>query len=297
MVHVLAGVFVLTAFVLTAWTLSALPFGPAWLLACAGQGALIQLAGYLNHEMVVHLNVGGPRWRRVLGTLFLTPTLLMQFTPYHILHIAHHKDVGSVDDEGYKDDLDTRWKRLLFATFPGLILASVRMFEPRARKRHRHALGPTSVASTIAAYAARTRGERVAVLAVLGLGLLLCPNVVLYGWLVPLVVAFPVWNAVRVVLEHSEVNPDHPLHCATFYCTGPLTRLMFGWDAGDCHLIHHIYPGIPWYHMGRAVKLSRPFLRQHGVVERRTLSWLLWQYFARNRRHGALWPIRSESSS
>lgn len=296
MAHVLAPATVFTAFALTAWVLSVRSFGPIWLLACAGQGALIQLAGYLNHEMVVHLQVGGRRWTRALGTLFLIPALLLQFTPYHIIHVAHHKNVGTTDDEGYKDDINARWKRVLFATFPGVILAALRMFEPRTRKRQRHALGPSPVARAIAARAAHTRSERVAGMAVLGLALALCPAAVLYGWLIPLIIAFPVWNAVRVVLEHSDVNPDNPLHCAIFYRTGPLTRLMFGWDAGDCHLVHHIYPCVPWYRMGRAVMLIRPFLREHGVVERRSLAWLLWQYFVRNRLHGTLWSPRKEGS-
>jgi len=64
---------------------------------------------------------------------------------------------------------------------------------------------------------------------------------------------------------------------------------LFFRDAGDCHLVHHIFPNIPFYKVGKAADLFHPFLLRQGVRERRSLLALLWGYFARVEPHRALW--------
>jgi fatty acid desaturase len=78
-------------------------------------------------------------------------------------------------------------------------------------------------------------------------------------------------------------------HCATFYRTGFITRPLFFWDAGDCHIVHHIYPGILFYRMGRALRLIAPILKRHGARERRSFLELLHGFFIRVEPHHTLW--------
>ena len=86
-------------------------------------------------------------------------------------------------------------------------------------------------------------------------------------------------------------NDKNNYHCATYYRTGFLTRPLFFWDAGDCHLVHHIFPGIPWYRMGKACDTLRPFLLDHGVRERRSIFELTYGYFVKVYEHRTLWPV------
>jgi len=109
------------------------------------------------------------------------------------------------------------------------------------------------------------------------------------GYIVPITLILPIANVFRTILEHAETDPGNDYHCATFYRTGLLSRPLFFWDAGDCHLVHHIFPHIPFYNMGDAVDLFRPFLISKGVRERRSLLALAYGYFIRNERHRALW--------
>jgi fatty acid desaturase len=118
-----------------------------------------------------------------------------------------------------------------------------------------------------------------------------------YGFLLPALFGLPVANTLRTILEHSETNPENNYHCATYYRTGFLTRPLFFWDAGDCHLVHHIFPGIPWYRMGEACDALRPFLLEHGVRERRSLLELVKGYFVDVRPHRSLWAEKPASAA
>jgi fatty acid desaturase len=121
------------------------------------------------------------------------------------------------------------------------------------------------------------------------------PRALIWGYFVPTLVLAPLLNTLRILIEHAEVNPDNPYHIATFYRTGWFTRLIYLWDAGDCHLIHHLYPTVPYYRIGKALALLRPFLLERGVIERRAYGALLWGWFVKNYAHRSLWPIASAS--
>ena len=111
------------------------------------------------------------------------------------------------------------------------------------------------------------------------------------GFLLPLLIIAPVASVLRLILEHAEINPQNVYHCATFYRTGVISRPLFFWDAGDCHIVHHIFPTIPFYRMGKAVELVRPILQRHGARERQSLAALLYGFFILNQPHRALWRI------
>jgi fatty acid desaturase len=106
-------------------------------------------------------------------------------------------------------------------------------------------------------------------------------------------VVTPVLNSIRIILEHFDLEPGNPLWNGTFYKTGPLTRLMFLWDAGDCHLVHHFYASIPFYRMGQALRVMRPILISQGVYEHRSLIQLMQQWFIGARGH---WSVPLEAA-
>jgi fatty acid desaturase len=271
------------------WLLGTLPaLGPWWILCLVAQGFVIMAFGYVLHDFFVHRFVGGKAFSYWMGLLTGFVAYLIR-TPYAETHYDHHLHTGTDPDEAYKDDLDRRWKRFLFLTPVGYVLA----FERNLRSERAGRFPAPDRAFRLEKPERRRASLERRLLLLFWTALLALawfwPRFALFGYILPIALVMPVVNAVRTVLEHAETNPQNLFHCATFYRTGPLTRPLFFWDGGDCHLVHHIFPNIPFYRMGRAVDLFRPFLIERGVRERRSLLSLLHGYFIRNEPHRALW--------
>ena len=251
--------------------------GPGWLwfAALIAQGFALQGVGYRIHEFGVHRGLGSARrsdaFGRLAALLILTP-----YTRYRLLHSYHHAHTGADSDEAYKQALDTRWKRLLYLSAPGALwLTRLPNLQP----------GPAD--------AQRLRGERrglcLFVLLLVGTGFL-APRLVVLGYLLPLATSLPWVSSLRVILEHAEADPRNPLRCGTWYRSGPISRLLFAANVGDCHVLHHLFPGIPSYRMARALRALGPGARAAGVVERTSLLSLLALWFLRCAPHRQPWP-------
>lgn len=250
-------------------------FGWLWLAALLAQGFALQGVGYRVHEYGVHRGLGGARrsdaFGRLAACLILTP-----YTRYRLRHRAHHAHTGSDGDEAYKQALDTRWKRFLYLSGPGALwLGRQPPLQP----------GPVD--------AKRLRGERrglwVFASLLAGAGLF-APRVVGLGYLLPLLTSLPLVSSLRVILEHAEADPRNPLRCGTWYRSGPISRLLFAADAGDCHVVHHLFPGIPGYRMAQALRALRPGVLAASVRERTSLLTLLALWFLRCAPHRQPWP-------
>lgn len=201
-------------------------------------------------------------------------------TAYEAFHLEHHRHLGTdLDTEGYKQGVDTPFKRLALATLPGFMLQRRWPFPDDALS---------------AGMKIKLKWERRLLLpmaAIWGLALWSFPQTVFWGLVLPILVTFPIAIATRIILEHSESDSlNNPFHVAIFYRTGFLSRSLLLWSAGDCHLIHHLYATIPAYKTSRAIELIRPILIEHGVIERTSLLAVLKGYFIKNYAHRTLWP-------
>lgn len=279
------------AFVVSVAVLGTLPLGLPWLALFVAQGFLLQWMGLVSHDAFVHRRIWGEAgsW---FGSLLLTLPRLSLPTGYEQAHLAHHRCIGTPGDtEAYKQYLDTRGKRLLFLTIAGVKLAQAGRLAAQEGLRAYH-----DVSGQGAAIERRARIERglfrAALLALIVLALF-WPRLVLLGYLVPVLVMGPIVNTLRIVMEHAEANPGNPWHWSTCYRTGRISRLLFCWDSGDCHLVHHVFPRLPFYRMGRAVELMRPVLLAHSVVERVSYWQLLKGWLLQVYPHRSLWPLPS----
>lgn len=262
-----------------------LPLGPLWALCLVLQGFALQLLILLFHDLFLHRGVGGPRGSWVLGVLCTLPIFLRP-TAYTLFHRRHHRFINTdADSEAFKQEVDTRWKRIALSTLPGFL----------AQRRW-----PIAAEDVTPRAAARMRIETLLIrcytLALLG-ALALWPAEVGLAYLLPLVTTMPLASVLRIILEHAEADPASPIHAATYYRTGPWTRALFLWDCGDCHLVHHIFDQIPFYRMGRAVELLRPTLLRAGVVERTSLLQLLRGYYVDVLPHRTRWPYPAAPAS
>lgn len=262
-----------------AYHLATAQWGFSWIVALVVQGFAQQLLILLFHDAFLHRRLGGDRWGWFLSC-FLTMPLFIRPTAYKVFHLEHHRHIGmDLDTEAFKQNVDTPFKRLALATLPGYLMQ-------RKWPVRDHLLTPKDRARL------RLEARIQAVFAMMLLvGLVLWPRAIGLGYILPLFVTMPIASVSRIILEHAEANPENPFHLATFYRTGILTRVLFLWDSGDCHVIHHIYATIPFYRIGRAIDLMRPILVEHGVVERRSLVALFWGYFVKNFPHRTLWPV------
>lgn len=275
--------------------LATLEFGITWCALFVLQGFLLQLLGLVSHDLLVHRRVLGNTGSWVAACVLTLPRLSLP-TGYERAHLAHHRWIGSDrDTETYKQHLTTRKRRLLFATILGVKLAQAGKLETTDGLKGYH-----DVSGEGAVYERRARLEKWLLRGfLLALPLLawLAPSHLLLGWLLPTLVMGPLVNSLRVLLEHSDVDPANPWHWSTCYRTGRLTRPLFFWDSGDCHVVHHIYPRLPWYHMGEAVDRIRPLLLARGVVERTSIPALLKGWFVDVFPHRSRWPLPRRAPS
>lgn len=279
----LPALFVADAIALAAW-----PVGLAWGLCFVLQGFVIQTFGYVVHDLFVHRRVGGVAGY-FIGALF---ELVITFrrTWYALYHLDHHGHMNTADDpEAYKQDLDTRWKRVFFLTLPGAMLTMARGLRPGRPTSSHLVTAPLTPPVEQVRWRLRFEGGlALAAVGLTGLTALVWWQVVVFGYLLPLALVTPIASSLRVILEHAEADTDNVFHCAVFYRTGPVSGPLFFWDAGDCHIVHHIYPAIPFYRVPEALRLMRPILAAHGARER-SLWALLRGWFVRNEPHRTVW--------
>jgi len=268
-----------------------LPAGLLWFGCFILQGFVIQLLGYAVHDLFMHRGVGGKRVGYWIGVLFDLP-LLIRLTWFGLYHQDHHAHQGTrVDPEAYKQDLDTRWKRALCLTYVGIVLAYARRLKPVNAESPEVTRGPIHPVDDPPTQR-RLRRERLMMIGAAALVAIVAVwswRFVLLGYVLPMLVVTPIASMLRIMLEHAEATPGNAFHSGTFYRTGFVTRPLFFWDAGDCHVVHHLYPAIPFYRMGEALSLLTPILKEHGARERRSFVGVLHGYFVRNEPHRAAW--------
>jgi fatty acid desaturase len=252
---------------------------PVWWACLLLQGNMILVLAMVSHDVFTHRKWLPARLRWLVSTVMLWPSQLRP-SVYDELHLTHHRALGTTQDtEGYKHGIDTRFRRMLFAS-PLMVVQHLRMVRRQtveAAQREKDQMQSQR--------AADERKAWWAILAAVAVTAVFDYRLVLYGYVLPFVFVLPVLNTVRVVLEHFDLDAGNPFWVGTFYRTGPITRIMFWWIGGDCHVVHHFYATIPWYRLPRAIRLIRPILLRNGVFEHRSLGRLLLDWFGARRQH------------
>jgi fatty acid desaturase len=270
-----------------AWIASGRLAWPIEALLVAVNGWLLTAIALVAHDVAVHR----VRWGRTGSWLHAAVAFALVLAPgtgYARAHTRHHARLGSDEDaEAYKMRLDTPARRWWYATLPGVL----QMTRTRAGGD-----GPSylSVPASDVAGRRRLAAER-ALLAALVTGAAIVAwrvdaRAVMLGWVLPLLVVAPALNAMRIVLEHAEADDASRAWLGTWYRCGWATRALFLADSGDCHIVHHVFPRIPFYHCPRAADLFAPWLAEQGVRERRSFRSLMKGWFVDGHGHRSVWP-------
>lgn len=277
-------------FLACAWQLATAGVGdPLWWLCLVVQGDVIVLMAILNHDAFVHRKLLPTPLRWVVSTILAWPAQLRSAL-YESQHLTHHRMLGTDGDtELHKGGIDTMFKRIVYAT-PALIVFRA-LFYRGLIVRHK-----TRPAHGGEARLRWEKGTRYALVALAAASLAWDWRLLVLGYLLPFATVTPLVNTVRIVLEHFDLDRENPLWVGTFYRTSLVSRVMFWWGTGDCHMVHHFYANVPFYRMGEALRLMRPILIRHGVYEHRSLARLLLQWFSGSRPHWSVPPAAAQEA-
>lgn len=273
-----ALVMMALAFLLLMAALALLPIGFLWLLCFVLQGFLLMNFGLAYHDLFMHRRAFRGKLGYIISLCLMVP-IYRSPTQFNIWHAVHHTHLAKPEDsEQFKTDIDTTWRRFLYATAIGALMHH-RVFPQRQNAKVRVI---PSIAGSVEKLRSENRNIR---WFTIGWFLLACiwPAPVLFGYVLPLLIVAPFVSTVRTVIEHSEFDLSNPFQFGCYYRTNLLTRYLFFWGSGDCHFVHHVYPKIPFYRISQAVRLMRPYFIEHRVIEHRSLIALVWKWFVKER--------------
>lgn len=265
-------------FAALAAALAWLDFGWLWVGCLVLQGFVLMAFGFAGHELMHRGVVRNKRVQRFFSLLFMVP-LYRSPTQFDHWHARHHVSLGTADDsEGFKIDIDSTWRRVLYATVLGSLFPR-RLFPRRPGVPRRRQPDLRHLNDVL-----RFEGLVMRLFTFGWIALAwFFPGPVLMGYVLPLVIVAPFVSTMRTVIEHSEFDARNPFQLGCFYRTNFLTRPLFFWDSGDCHFVHHTFPRIPFYRITKALRLMRPGYLAHGVIEHRSLTLLTWRWFVDER--------------
>jgi fatty acid desaturase len=244
------------------------PFGPlaaaAWLAGAIASALALNAAFLAMHEGTHYLLSRDRARNRWLGFLTGLP-LFLSFTAYQALHIRHHEFLGDPRDP---DDYDNytghpakvwmlHWLRLLAAAYLYLLLVPALAWKHGTSAQRR---GISIDYALLSAFYAAVFS--------------LAPFPVLaHAWLLPTAIANVLIN-VRGLTQHSLAEARDPLLASRSVRTRPWVAFLYLNE--NYHLEHHLYPGVPFYHLPRLHALLEERLPRALVVP--SYSAFLWSF-------------------
>lgn len=270
---------IMALFALLFFLLNRLEAGMLWFVCFVAQGCLIQVIGLYAHEMCTHRKYGGPYWSYATDLVCSLLTLHSQ-TFYRVFHMKHHRNLNTASDPEVKQlqlmigrGNQSFARKLLFSSIIGAVVVEV------LNSKNPDAVVAESEFTKKQLMAVRVEKALIYTFIATVLGSLCFTNAVFYSYILPLVIVTPFASTIRNILEHMDMDGANSLQAATYYRTSAFTRLLFFYDSGDCHLVHHLFCMVPFYRIGEAIEAMRPYFLANGVREHRSVWSLVWAFY------------------
>lgn len=230
-----------------AWPLAAL----CYLIAAAS----LHGVSLFTHEAVHGALAKNRHLNAVLGAVCAMP-VLQNYSAYAVLHLRHHAHLGGDRDPDHYAAY-TKWTWLIFLMNWLRLLAGYPIYItmiPILGWKHGAWRDRAGIAMECAATAA---------MAVLVLRLPLPPGLLWHGWLVPMLLINFMVN-VRGMSQHTLLTEcaDDVRGTRSILTSRIVSFFMCN---ENLHLEHHLYPGVPWYHLPRVHAELRDELSARGA--------------------------------
>jgi fatty acid desaturase len=224
---------------------------PLYLLAAAA----LHGVSLFTHEGVHGLLARNRHVNRALSAACALP-VGQNFAAYRVLHLKHHRHLGLPGDPDHYPNY-TRWSWLVFLMnwarlivgYPAYLVAI-----PVLGFKHGTAADRFWIAAEVAALAAVVTA------------VILTPvpwPLVLHAWLIPMLLINTLVN-VRGMSQHTLLeHHSDPILGTRSILTNRLTAFFMCNE--NYHLEHHLYPGVPWYHLSRLHRALKDDLAARGA--------------------------------
>lgn len=287
-----ASIWLDVLFFISAWILfvgvwyfiTTIDFGFVTVLLLILQGIVLGNLFYaIRHDMLMHRQIGGARLAYILGILMSIP--MLNLYTHFLRHEDHHLHVGYDLFEEHIADLDTIWKRWLGITGIGFIL----LFSGKLKTKN--APKPNAEWKSPALILKATRNElRFHLIWVLGIFIatFLWPYAMILGYIIPVIIVIPFLLAIKHACQHSETDVNNSMHVATSFKSNFLVNILYCCALGDVHLVHHLFPRIPFWKTPKAARLFSNILIVHNVPKRSLLE-VLAGYYLKGKPYRKRW--------
>ena len=229
---------------------------PLWLAMPLQTYVLIIMFNPLHEAVHSNLTFARPAFRWIDKSVGFAAgaMMLLPFPMFRHTHLAHHARTNTEDVD---PDLWTNVKGKARVTLACLTIqyAYLRMY--------------------LAFFLAARRGDRswsglagtalVLVLALISLAI--APRFALALWIIPAWLAVSMIEFLHWSLHRPHASSEKYLNAKIIFATGwrhYLLRLLY--QDLNCHLIHHLYPHVPFYRLEKTFPLMRKALKKNGAA-------------------------------
>ncbi len=239
-------------------------YWPVYIFAVIFIGARLLALGLIMHESVHYLISKNKTLNDFVAELFCAWPLFISMRSYRVKHLAHHKWLNTEKDPDYVAKTDENWRfpmsvkkfiKIIFTQISGLgvfetfkVMSSKQM---KVKKENPPLWYPIfRILFYVIVISSFVYFDK---------GMLLVKY-----WIIPFATWTQVANRLRRIAEHSGIEGKHLSMQTRTTKHGFLSHLLLVPKNISYHCEHHLYPGIPCYHLP---KVHNELLRHETVKE------------------------------
>lgn len=200
-------------------------------------------------------------------------------------HEDHHAHIGYDLFEENIATLDKVWKRWFSLTIIGFVFFGLGGFKSKKTPQPNKSWKDPHILMK-----AKSIESLIRIVWLIGILTLtyFWPWFVLKGYVLPFLIFTPILYSLKIAGQHSETDINNVFHTAVFFKSNFIIRVLFLNSIGDAHVIHHIFPRISTWKLGKACTLLNEEIIKHKVP-RRKFGEVLYRYYIKGDKYRERW--------